>query len=519
MSPEKAAAAKVPLGGRYWRLWTASVISNLGDGVGAIAFPWLASAVTRNPVLIALIAVAQRLPWLIFTLPAGVITDRLDRRRIMVWADVARALLVALIAAVVLAGQRGLPSPEEIASGGNMGTNGTVYGVLVLAVLLLGFAEVLRDNAGQTFMPALVKPEALERANGNLWGAEMLANSFVGPPLGSLLLGVGFALPFFVNAGGYAVAAGLIFLIAGQFRARGGAAPAAKVHWKVEMREGFFWLWHHELLRPMAIILGLLNGLGGMMWATFVLFAQEELDLENGLFTGVLRPVAGFFGFETVGTFVFTLLIMGGAVGGIVGSILAARVSRALGSGPSLYLTIIGGGITAAVTGIATRWWLAFLMAVVATFTSILWNVITVSLRQTIIPDHLLGRVNSVYRFFGWGMMPIGALLGGAVVALGTSWVSRSQGLRWPFFVVALGHLVLLVYALPRLTTAKIEGARAEALARQAAEEPDPAAPADAGEARLPQAGAEGANPSEALSSESPPPPAVSGGAPDAGQD
>ena len=144
-------------------------------------------------------------------------------------------------------------------------------------------------------------------------------------------------------------------------------------------------------------------------------------------------------------------------------------MSRALGSGPSLYLTIIGGGVTAVVTGIATRWWLAFLMAVVATFTSILWNVITVSLRQTIIPDHLLGRVNSVYRFFGWGMMPIGALLGGAVVALGTSWVSRSQGLRWPFFVVALGHLVLLVYALPRLTTAKIEGARAEALARHEA--------------------------------------------------
>jgi len=516
VSPEKAAAAKVPLGGRYWRLWTASVISNLGDGVGAIAFPWLASAVTRNPVLIALIAVAQRLPWLIFTLPAGVITDRLDRRRIMVWADVARASLVSLIAAVVLVGQHGLPSPEEIAGGADIGTNGTVYGVLLVAVLLLGFAEVLRDNAGQTFMPALVKPEALERANGNLWGAEMLANSFVGPPLGSLLLGVGFALPFFVNAGGYAVAAGLIFLIAGQFRAKGGAAaPAVKVHWKVEMKEGFFWLWHHELLRPMAIILGLLNGLGGMMWATFVLFAQEELDLETGLFTGVLRPVAGFFGFETVGTFVFTLLIMGGAVGGIVGSILAARVSRALGSGPSLYLTIIGGGITAAVTGIATRWWLAFLMAVAATFTSILWNVITVSLRQTIIPDHLLGRVNSVYRFFGWGMMPIGALLGGAVVALGTSWVSRSQGLRWPFFVVALGHLVLLVYALPRLTTAKIEGARAEALARQAAE----AASASTGEGS-----GSAPPPADAGSSGSPPPPpppagAGRGAAPDAGQD
>ena len=472
MSPaetDQPATPKVRLGGRYWRLWTASVISNLGDGVGAIAFPWLASAVTRNPVLIALIAVAQRLPWLVFTLPAGVITDRLDRRRIMVWADVALAAFVALIAATVLAGQRGLPSPEEIAGGKSVPTNGTVYGVLLVAVLLLGFAEVLRDNAGQTFLPALVPPEALEKANGTMWGAEMLANSFVGPPLGSLLLGVGFALPFFVNAGGYAVAAGLVFLIAGQFRAKGSAA-GTRVHWRVEMKEGFLFLWHHELLRPMAIILGLLNGLGMMMWATFVLFAQEELDLETGLFSGVFQPVARLFGFESVGTFIFTLLIMGGAVGGIVGSLLAARVSKALGSGPSLYLTILGGAVTTAVIGFATRWWLAFLMEVVATFTSILWNVITVSLRQTIIPDHLLGRANSVYRFFGWGMMPIGSFLGGVVVAAGTSWVSRSQGLRWPFFLVAIAHVVLLIYAMPRLTTAKIEGARAEAMTRHEGE-------------------------------------------------
>jgi hypothetical protein len=353
-------------------------------------------------------------------------------------------------------------------------------------VLLLGFAEVLRDNAGQTFLPALVKPEALERANGNLWGAEMLANSFLGPPLGSLLLGVGFALPFFVNAGGYAVAAGLIFLIAGQFRAKGAASSGTRVRWRAEMKEGFFWLWHHELLRPMAIVLGLLNGLGMMAWATFVLFAQEELDLETGLFSGVFQPVARLFGFESVGTFIFTLLIMAGAVGGIIGSVLAARVSRLLGSGPSLYLTIFGGGATALVTGLATRWWLAFLMTVVGTFTSILWNVITVSLRQTIIPDHLLGRVNSVYRFFGWGMMPIGSFLGGVVVAAGTSWVSRSQGLRWPFFLVAVAHFVLLLYAAPRLTTAKLEAARAEAMARHEREAREAAAAAPAEAARDP---------------------------------
>jgi MFS family permease len=493
-SPKK----KVPLGGRYWRLWSASLVTNLGDGVGAIAFPWLASAVTRNPVLIAIITGARLLPWLVFTLPAGVLTDRLDRRRIMVVADVARTLLVVLIAAVVLAGRQGLPAPEQVAGGADIPTNGTVYGVLVVAVLLLGFAEVLRDNAAQTFLPAIVAPEGLERANASMWGAEMVANSFVGPLLGSLLLGLGFALPFFVNAGGYGLAAGLIFLIAGQFRAKGGAAAAgARVPFRGEMKEGFLWLWHHELLRPMAIILGLLNGLGMMTMATFVLFAQEDLDLNTGLFTGVLGSVARFFHFDTVGALVFAILMMGGAIGGVVGMVLAPRVSKALGSGPSLYLTIISGGVTAAVIGISTRWWLAFLMFVMGTFTSLLWNVITVSLRQTIIPDHLLGRVNSVYRFFGWGMMSIGSLVGGGVVAAGSAWVGRSQGLRWPFYFVGIAQAGILVYAIPRLTTAKIESARAAALARHAAETAA-ASPAEAGRDALAEPGAVSLPPQDA---------------------
>jgi hypothetical protein len=344
---------------------------------------------------------------------------------------------------------------------------------LVGAVLLLGFAEVLRDNAAQTFLPALVRPEALERANGSLWGAEMVANSFIGPPIGSLLLGVGFALPFFVNAGGFAVAAGLVLLIAGQFRARpiaaAATAPVPAAGWRDELKEGFLWLWRHELLRPMAVILGLLNGLGMMVGATFVLFAQEDLDLETGLFTGVLGSVADFFGFESAGALVFAILMMGAALGGVIGSVLASRVSRALGSGPSLYLTISGGAAAATVTGLATRWWLAFLGGAVLGFTGMLWNVITVSLRQAIIPDRLLGRVNSVYRFFGWGMMPVGSLLGGAVVALAARWVSRGQSLRWPFYMAAVGHLLLLAYAAPRLTTARIEAARAAALASPAA--------------------------------------------------
>jgi MFS family permease len=422
---EKQSEVKTRLGGSYWRLWIASVISNLGDGIGVIAYPWLASAVTRNPVLIALIGVAL----------------------------------------AVLGNEARLPAPGDLASGMAVDTNLTIYAVLLGAALLMGMAEVLRDNAAQTFLPALVEPKQLEKANGNLWGAEMVANSFAGPPLGSLLLGVGFALPFFVDAGTFAVAAGLVFLISGQFRPKeNGAVRTGKVDWKGEMKEGFVWLWHHELLRPLAIVLGLLNGLGMMIFSTFILFAQEDLDLETGLFTGVLGSVADFFGFESVGAFVFAVLMMAGAVGGVLGSVLATRVSKGLGSGPSLYMTLIVGLVTTAVIGAASWWWVAFVMTVAFVFTAVVWNVITVSLRQTIIPDHLLGRVNSVYRFFGWGMMPIGSFLGGVIVAVGGLFVDREMALRLPFFVAAAAHIPVLIYAAPRLTSAKIDGARDAAL-------------------------------------------------------
>jgi MFS family permease len=469
-----AVRQKVRLGGDYWRLWFASVTSNLGDGIAQIAYPWLASAVTRDPVLIALIAVAQRLPWLVFTLPAGVITDRVDRRKIMVAMDVVRTLITVLVAATVVGAATSLPSPAAVAAGDVVGTNFVVYGVLLAAALLFGFAEVLRDNAAQTFLPAIVKPEALEKANGNLWGAEMVANSFVGPPLGSLLLGIGFAIPFFIDAGTFAVAAALVFVITGDFRTRKRTAAQesngdGRVNWRGEISEGFSWLWKHPVLRPMAIILGLLNGLAMMAFSTFILFAQENLDMSTGLLTGVLQPVADFFGADSVAAFIFSLLMMAGAVGGIVGSVLAARISKRLGSGTSLYVSIAVWTITSLVIGTASRWWWVALWMAFNTVFMILWNIITVSYRQTIIPDALLGRVNSVYRFFGWGMMPIGSLLGGVLVSVAGIWVDRSMALRFPYFVAVAVYIGILFYALPRLSTEKMEATREAGVAAKQA--------------------------------------------------
>lgn len=442
LTTEQAPAPTKPrLGPQYAKLWTASVISNLGDGIGFVAYPWLASAITRDPLLIALIFVAQRLPWLVFTLPAGVITDRVDRRRLIVLMDVLRAALTLVVAFFVLA-ESDMPSPDQVAAGVVSGDT-VLYLVLLLATLLLGFAEVLRDNAAQTILPAIVEPEALETANGRMWGAEMVANAFAGPPLGSLLIGAMFALPFFVDAGTFAVAAVLMFTVTGDFRTPRDDV-GTRIGWKTEIGEGFRWLWQHPLLRPMAIILGFLNGLGSVVFGTFVLFAQEVLGTD---------------------AFVFALVGTGGAVGGVLGSWLAPRISRRLGSGTSLYVTLVSGVITSLIIGLTSSWVVVWVMFTAATFASVLWNVITVSLRQTIIPDRLLGRVNSVYRFFGWGMMPVGFAIGGVLVWLGELVGDRQFALRLPWLVTAAAYLAVTFYAVPRLTTAKVEAARAEGIA------------------------------------------------------
>ncbi len=433
---------RVRLGASYWKLWVASVVSNLGDGVAQIAYPWLASAVTRDPLLIAIIAVAQRLPWLVFSLPAGVITDRTDRRKVMMAMDLARMVLTLGVAFAVTAEASGLPSPDAIAGGLDIETNTFLYTVLVVASFLFGMAEVLRDNAAQTILPAIVEPATLEKANGRLWGAEMVANSFAGPPLGSLLIGVLFALPFFVDAGTFAVAAGLVFLITGEFRS--GEGGGGKVAWRKEIAEGFSWLWRHDVLRPMAIILGLLNGLGMATFATFVLFAQEVLDVD---------------------AFAFALLMTAGAAGGVLGSVMASKISEVVGSGASLFMTLSGSVVASVVIGVASWWPLVWVVFAIESFLSVLWNVITVSFRQTIIPDKLLGRVNSVYRFFGWGMMPIGLFVGGAIVAVSELFTTRELALRMPWFFVAAAFAAVTIFGASRLTTAKLEQARSAGIA------------------------------------------------------
>jgi MFS family permease len=429
------------LGASYWRLWSATAISNLGDGISGVAYPWVASAVTRSPLLIAAAGFASRLPWLIFTLHAGVITDRFDRRKLIVAMDAIRGVLTLIVGTIVLLNKDSLPSLNDLSSITDLETNWPLYITLVITAFLFGLAEVLRDNSAQTLMPSVVEAENLEKANGRMWSAESLTNSFIGPPLGSLLIGIAIYLPFFVDAGTFFVAVALIASISGSFKPIE-EKPREKINFKSEIKEGYSWLWAHDLLRPMAIILGALNLVGTMVAATFILFTQEVLNTS---------------------VFVFAVLGTAGAVGGIVGGLIAPKISEKIGSGPSLWLALAMGPIGALIIGTSSSWHVVWMVLLFQTLFSILWNTITVSLRQSIIPTYLLGRVNSVYRFFGWGSIPIGMFLGGAIVTISQHFVSREMALRTPYLVGAALGILIFIFAAPRLTTRAIEQARSEA--------------------------------------------------------
>jgi MFS family permease len=441
---------RVRLGGNYRKLYAATAVSNIGDGMAALAYPWLATAVTRNPLLVALVAAAGRLPWLLFTLPAGVITDRVDRRRAMVATDAIRGVVTLFVAFAVLAEQGTLPSPDELDA--VVGTRVGLYLLLIVATLLLGCAEVLRDNCGQTFMPSIVPPEHLERANGRMWAAEAVSNTYIGPPLGSLFLVAAFSVPFFIDSASFLVSAALLALIPGAFRA---AAPDAgdeveRPGWRAELAEGWRWLRANRLLWSMAIILGLMNMADNISGAVFVLYAQDVLD------TTPLK---------------FTLLGFGGAFGGIVGSYVAPWMSRRFGSGTCLAIVLGSTAVTQFVIGFLSSWLVVAAVFMVGALLGSSWNVITVSLRQTIIPPRLLGRVNSVYRFFAWGMIPIGATLGGAIVWAVERTSSRDTALRSVWWVSGVIHVGLFLAGLRLLSTDRLERARTDGIAALASAE------------------------------------------------
>ena len=394
------------------RFIAASGMTNLADGIAVVAWGWIASLLTRDPLLVALVPVALRLPWFLLALPAGVITDRVDRKRLILWMDAVRGLAFAAAALAIWAALPLAPAPAEGVSAPFL------YWALALAAFVVGGAEVFRDNAAQTMLPAFVAPDQLERANGRLWSAELLTNALIGPALGAVLIGFYLPLAFGLNAVAYGLAMLLVAGVAGQFRPE----RTDPRNWRVELREGLAFLRAKPLLRTLAWATGFWNLFHQMIVIGVVLHAQENLNLSA----------------EAYG-----LTLAGGALGGIAGSLMGERISRALGSARTMQWMILASGPCFAAMALAPNAVTLALCFAAMEFSGFVWNVVSVSTRQRMIPDALRGRVNSLYRLLAWGMMPLGLLLSGITVTLGETLVPRDLALTLPFWAAGIGSVVL----------------------------------------------------------------------------
>lgn len=391
----------------YRLLFSAGALTNLGDGLILLALPWLATLMTRDPVAIGAVAAAGRVPWLLFALPAGVIIDRSDQRKLIARADLLRAAIVFAILLLAL----NEPSADAI-------------WLLAGLAFLLGSAEVLRDNAAQTILPSIVDKKDLEVANGQLWGTEQLTGQFIGPPLAGVLIATGIAVPFGIDVAMLVIAAGLVWLITLPEQMR---VPQSFIK---ALLEGITFMRGDRDLLRLAIVLGIANFIATATITVQVLFAQDVLGLSAASY-GMILSVA--------------------ACGAITGSLLAPRLTRMFGVQMCLYLSIAAWVIGYGSIGLSETAIVMPIALFVVMAGSMLWNVITVSWRQRRIPSALLGRVNSIYRFFGWGSMPLGALAGGLIVALFEDEWGREMALRAPFVLASGACVLLLIYAMCKL--------------------------------------------------------------------
>lgn len=369
------------LGRDFRRLLVSAASSNLGDGVRVAAFPLLAVTLTDEPLLISGVAAATFLPAVLFGPLGGVLVDRQPRRRLIVFGQFLRAaativFLIALFTDV-----------------------GGIWAVYALA-LALGAGEVVVDGAAQAAVPALVPRSLLERANARMISAQTVLDELAGRALGGVLFAVAPVVPFIVD--------GMTFLVGGAAASRledpirptsgveqDGARAADRGRTVLDdVKDGFGFLWGHDLLRLKAVTVGLIN-----------------LGAATGASVLVIRAVNELGSSEIA----FGLLLTAGAVGGLLGSLVAERLVRAVGRPGVLVGSVILMSIGLLVVALAP----SVLVVGVGTFVQGIGgathNVPGRSLRQEVTPDELLGRVITSYRVFGYVGVPAGALVAGLV--------------------------------------------------------------------------------------------------------
>ena len=400
----------------FWRLWSSSVSANLADGIVAIAVPLIAISLTRSPAEIAAVTVAARIPNIAVGLIAGGLADRLDRRWTMLAVQILRFTVIATVAALALAGELTMP-------------------ILYAAAFIIGTGETFFDTNAQAIIPALVGRDRLVTANGRLFAAETMMNAFVGPPLGGLLVAISVPLALGAGALGFLLAALGLLLIAGGFRSEQ-SGPPRRLH--VEIAEGIGYLARHPLLRTLStmVALGRLGSAG--FFALLALYAVAPGPM------GLSEPGYGLL-FVTFG------------IGSLIGSVVATQAVNLLGrpnvlAGAQLLfgLVILIPALTANALVIGAGFF-AGGIAVMA------WNITNVSLRQSLLPSNLMGRVHATHRTLANLAEVVGALAAGII--------AEAFGLQVAF---AVGAAVIIVSVAGRLVVTDERIRAAEAAVRTA---------------------------------------------------
>jgi MFS family permease len=389
------------------RVIGSAALANLGDGIRHVALPLLVVSITREPVAVSMLTAVSYLPWALLGLPLGAYVDRSSPVAVAAGANIGRAVLLAALSVALLAGDRSLAS-------------------LYVVVFLLGVGEAAYDNAAQSLLPQVVADAALERANGTLAIVEQVGLDLAGPALGGLIFATSAALPFGLNAVGLITGAALIARI--HIAGRPAAIRPSAREFLSGVPAGLRRLWRNGFVRSI-----ILTGAG----LTF--FTQMWLPL-------LVLLALGPMGLSKTG---YGVMLALGAIGGVIGAaatpFLARRFEHRVLQVLALVMTSAGVlALAAFPTPVITA-----LVWGDTGFTFALWNVLSVTLRQRLVPPGLLGRVNSASRTLSTTAVPLGALAGGAVAGV--------LGLRAAFWLSGFAlTIVAVAFALisPRRPTA-----------------------------------------------------------------
>ncbi|MEE2041017.1 MFS transporter [Nocardiopsis sp. CT-R113] len=392
-----------PLGPDFTRLWSASAITNLGDGALLAAGPLLAACLSSSAVAVSAAVVVQQLPKLLFALFAGALVDRLPRRAVLVAANLARSAVLGVLALTVLTGD-------------------VHRGLFYSALFLMGVGESLADTAYGAILVCAVDRASLGRANTRLALTFSLNNQLLGPPLGALAFAVLWALPFAFDAMAFALAGLLTARISQVSTPTPETEEVEQATLRAQITRGLVFVWTTPGLRTLCGCILVMNLTGVGAFAIWVLYAREHLGLSD---TGF-----GFF-------------ISAGAVGGIAGSWMYGWLEQRVGRGWILRVGLLVESGTYAALALATDGVVAGgIMGLFGVHTMV-WGIAATTVRQRLTPDHLLGRVGSAYMVADLGGVALGALAGG--------FLAEYVGLLVPFWIAAGAVGLLAVVAWPSL--------------------------------------------------------------------